>query len=143
MTESTWEPVESLPITLVEEYEAGIRQDVQKDALTAGGQTVFTVLARSRQGDTECLPKRLKLDLTDSASNSTGYVPTYVDATGLLIFFYTFIIITQLFRIARRRGQCDKVQHTKGFPWPTQPQNSRYIYIHPHKCIKHTPYTEL
>ena len=74
MTESTWKPVESLPVTLVEEYEAGIRQDIQKDALTTGGQTVYTVLTRCRESNTESLPKRPKLDFTDSASNSTGYV---------------------------------------------------------------------
>ena len=59
MTESTWKPVESLPVTLVEEYEAGIRQDIQKDALTTGGQTVYTVLTDAEKAIQNHFPNDL------------------------------------------------------------------------------------
>ena len=72
-TESTWEPKECLPHTLVTEYEAGLTQDIQKDALTIGGQTVHTLsTARVHNSAAESTPKRRKIDLTENVSNPSG-----------------------------------------------------------------------
>ena len=73
ITESTWEPGESLPVSLVAEYEAGVTQDIQRDALTIGGQTVHTLSSTHIENAvTESIPKRCKIDLTDNVSNTAG-----------------------------------------------------------------------
>ena len=75
ITESTWEPEASLPQTLVKEHEAGITQDIQKDTLTSGGQTVHTLsTTRVQFKNVESIPKRVKTDPAENISDPSGYI---------------------------------------------------------------------
>ena len=78
MAESTWEPAESLPQTLVHEYEAGVIQEIRRDCLKTGGQIVHTLSTTPMSINVEPSSKRPRTDLDDYVSKSSGYVCMYV-----------------------------------------------------------------
>lgn len=60
-----------MPCGLVAEYEAGVIQDLQRDSITTGGQTVHTLsTTRIDRSAAESTPK---IDLTDNDSKPGGY----------------------------------------------------------------------
>ena len=66
--ESTLEPADSLPQELVEDFENGITKEVQKQSITAGGQTIHTLLVTGALSS----KKRAKIDPSNFVSNSSG-----------------------------------------------------------------------
>lgn len=73
-TESTWEPVSSLPPQLVANYEAGILYEVQRESFTTGGQTVHTLTTTpTKELDVlEPVTKHARIDLSHNNCEPTG-----------------------------------------------------------------------
>lgn len=70
VAESTWEPQDNLPDSLVTEYEAGIFREIQRETFTSGGQTVHTLSANS----VEPCAKRRRTDTDEYTSTHSGSV---------------------------------------------------------------------
>ena len=66
---STWEPKSILPEALVESYEAGATQDIQREGMASGGQTVYTLSTSLKE---QPPPKRPRVECADNLSNSSG-----------------------------------------------------------------------
>ena len=69
MTRSTWEPKSSLPEALVESYEDGLTQEIQREGMASGGQTIYTLSTSLRE---QPPPKRPRVECADNLSNSSG-----------------------------------------------------------------------
>lgn len=71
--ESTWEPAASLPQNLVADFESGITKEVERQSVTAGGQTLHTLATVSR-GSYESPPasKCAKVAPSDLVADSSG-----------------------------------------------------------------------
>ena len=101
VTDSTWETAESLPTTLVQEYESGIVRDIQKESFTTGGQTVHTLSTVPVTRGEESTTKRLKIDLAEHDSLSSGYgkylMCVYNMANSMLVKVITWLhLVTSL-----------------------------------------------
>jgi len=66
-TESNCEQASSLPQKMVEEYESGVKHDLQKDFSTSGGLTVYTLLSavHCNSDDMEPNVKKTKFIIMD------------------------------------------------------------------------------
>ena len=63
ITECTWEPESTLPISLVSNYETGVVQEIQRDSFT-----IHTLLTKSMEHGAKCQ----KMDVSEYALTSTG-----------------------------------------------------------------------
>ena len=72
LVKCTWELASSLPQDLVAEYEEVISREVQKTAVKAGGQTIYTLTVTKGMFNSLPLSKRSKLDISHLTSTSSG-----------------------------------------------------------------------
>ena len=73
MAESTWKSVSSLPQSLIEDYEAGVKSDIQQYSFSSGGQTIHTLLTVQKDNQHDIPPDSKRPRLCNSIeSSNTG-----------------------------------------------------------------------
>ena len=73
-TESSWKSAETLPQSLVDEFEAGVMQDIHRDTSKIGGQTVHTICTkRTQRNEVQPSAKKFKSDTIQHISYPSGY----------------------------------------------------------------------
>lgn len=57
---------------MVEEYESGVKRDLQEDFSTSGGLTVCTLLSAVQNGDVEPNVKKTRFSIDHNGSGTSG-----------------------------------------------------------------------
>lgn len=73
MAESSWEPAASIPSSIIEEFEEGVQREVQKEAYTSGGQTIYTLSSmRQDKSTSQSKAKKPRLEQNSTVSSNSG-----------------------------------------------------------------------
>lgn len=60
------------PSEMVEEYESGVKRDLQEDFSTSGGLTVCTLLSAVQSDDMEPNVKKTRFNINNNGSGTSG-----------------------------------------------------------------------
>ena len=106
IAESTWEPKDNLPDLLVTEYETGIFREIQRERLTSGGHTVYTLSTNA----VDPSAKRQRTDTADYTSTHSGSAG--IESTHRGALFELVLLHVEFFTLAKLAvHQGDHLEH--------------------------------